>query len=165
MLVIGLWYILNAVIFRSAFFPFYGLKRGLLKLFGAEVGSGVVIKPRVNIKYPWKLVVGANTWIGEEAWIDNLDQVNLGPNVCISQGAYLFCGNHDYKSPAFDLLTAPITLEEGAWVAAKGVVCPGVIMKSHAVLSAGSLATGTLKPYTVYRGNPAEPVRKREIGS
>ncbi|MFZ4784313.1 MAG: WcaF family extracellular polysaccharide biosynthesis acetyltransferase [Flavobacteriales bacterium] len=158
------WYFTSVVFLESAF-PLNSFKKFLLRLFGAQIGSGVVIKPRVRIKYPWKLRVGNDTWIGEDVWIDNLDEVHIGSNCCLSQGSFLLCGNHDYKKSTFDLITKPITLEDGAWVGAKSVVCPGVILKSHAVLSVGSVATHTLEAYSIYQGNPAVLVRKREISS
>lgn len=123
----------------------------------------MVIKPGVNIKYPWKLTIGNQCWIGEGVWIDNLDQVTLEDHVCISQGAFLLCGNHNYKLSSFDLMTAPIILKEGSWVGAKGIVGPGVTMKSHSVLSLGSITTNNLEAYGVYRGNPAVKIKEREI--
>jgi putative colanic acid biosynthesis acetyltransferase WcaF len=155
------WFFVNAIFFRSGFLPFYGIKRGLLRAFGATVGHSVVIKPWVNIKYPWKLSIGNNTWIGEGVWIDNLGEVSIGNNVCLSQGAYLLTGNHDYKKTAFDLLIKPIRLEDGVWIGAKAIVCPGVTCFSHAVLSVGAVATGNLEAEFIYQGNPAEKVRRR----
>lgn len=143
--------------------PFSGLKVFLLRIFGAKVGKGVVIKPNVNIKYPWLLEIGDHTWIGERAWIDNLAQVKIGKNCCISQGAMLLCGNHNYKKPTFDLIVKPITLEDGAWVGALSVVCPGVTIKSHAILTVQSVATETLEPFALYKGNPAVRIRERVI--
>jgi putative colanic acid biosynthesis acetyltransferase WcaF len=109
--------------------------------------------------------VGDYTWIGEDVWIDNLDEVHIGAHCCLSQGSFLLCGNHDYKKSTFDLITKPITLEDGAWVGAKSIVCPGVILKSHTVLSVGSVATQSLEAHSIYQGNPAVLVRKREISS
>jgi len=83
----GLWYVVSLVFFQSYLFPFSGLKCSVLRLFGAEIASGVVIKPCVLIKYPWFLKIGKNSWVGEKAWIDNLAQVTIGENVSISQGA------------------------------------------------------------------------------
>ncbi len=134
-------------------------------MFGAKVGHGVVIKPSVNIKYPWRLTIGNDVWIGEEVWIDNLDDVRIGDNVCISQGALLLCGNHNYKKSDFGLITGKIILEEGTWIGAKAVVCPGVKCNSHALLTVGSIATTDLEAYTIYQGNPAKPIRTRVIES
>ena len=98
-----LWVLVSGLFFQT-WFPWpSALKRTLLRLFGANIGRGVVLKPRVTIKYPWKLTVGDHCWIGENVWIDNLGQVTLGTHCCLSQGALLLCGNHNYKKPTFDL--------------------------------------------------------------
>ncbi len=156
-----LWYYTNLCFFRSGVFPVYGLKRGLLRCFGAKVGKGVVIKPHVNIKYPWNLSIGAYSWIGEGVWIDNLAQVTIKENVCLSQNAFLLTGNHNYKKQAFNLMIKPIVLEEGVWIGAKAIVCPGVTAQSHAMLSVGSVATKDLEPFSIYTGNPAVIIKKR----
>lgn len=158
-----LWYLVNALFFINPLNPFSGLKVFLLRLFGAKIGKGVVIKPSVNIKYPWLLNVGDHCWIGEKVWIDNLAQVSLGNHCCLSQGAMLLCGNHNYKKAGFDLLVKPITLEDGAWVGALSVVCPGVTLRSHAILTVQSVATETLEAYSLYKGNPAVKIRERSI--
>lgn len=158
-----LWYLCSFIFFKS-FLPYpYSFKVFLLKLFGAKIGKGVVIKPDVNIKYPWFLEIGDNSWIGEGVWIDNIAYVKIGNNVCISQGAYILTGNHNYKKSTFDLIVKPVTIEDGAWLGAKSVVCPGAIIKSHSVLTVGSVFSGQTEEYTIYRGNPAIPVRKRVI--
>jgi len=154
------WYVVNSLFFRSAL-PFSGLRVAMLRAFGAKIGHGNVLKPRQNIKYPWRLTIGNYNWIGENVWIDNLEQVQIGNHVCISQGAYIFCGNHDYKKAAFDLITRPVKLEDGSWVGAKAIVCPGVTLQNHSILSVGAVATRNLEAYTVYAGNPAVAVRKR----
>lgn len=162
---IVLWFLVNAVILNGYLPIPVRLKVAVLRLFGARIGRGVVIKPAVNIKYPWLLSVGDHVWIGEEVWIDNLTHVRIGSHACLSQGAMLLTGNHDYRTPGFELLVKPITLEDGAWIGARAVVCPGVTVRSHAVLAVGSVATRDLDAYTIYQGNPAVAVRKREISS
>jgi putative colanic acid biosynthesis acetyltransferase WcaF len=155
-----LWYRLCSVFVNSRF-PFSGFKIFLLRLFGAKIGKGCVVKPNVNVKYPWNLRIGDYTWIGEHAWIDNLTTVTIGSNCCISQGGFLLSGNHDYSKNTFDLIVKPIVLEDGAWVGAKAVVCPGVTMKTHSILSVGAVATGDLEEWSIYQGNPAVKVRDR----
>ncbi|MCC6369781.1 MAG: colanic acid biosynthesis acetyltransferase WcaF [Bacteroidia bacterium] len=163
-LVIWTWYVINYAFFKSSF-PFYGPKRFLLRLFGAKVGKGLIIKPHVSIKYPWHLVIGDHVWIGEKAWIDNLGKVTLKSNSCVSQGALLLCGNHNYKKTTFDLLVGEITLEEGAWAGAMTVVCPGVRMGANSLLTVGSIATRSLDADWIYQGNPARKLKQRELRS
>lgn len=149
-----LWYFVNAVFIKSSLNPVSGLKVALLRLFGAKVGRGVVIKPGVSVKYPWHLTVGDHTWIGEDVWIDNLAPVSIGSNCCISQGAMLLCGNHNFKCMTFDLIVKPITIADGAWVGAKCVVCPGVSVGNHAVATVGSIVRRDLLPYTIDNVKP-----------
>lgn len=156
-----LWYFVNALLFANGLFPVSGLKVFFLRIFGARIGPGVVIKPRVNIKYPWNLSIDRYTWIGEEVWIDNLTKVSIGANCCLSQGALLLCGNHDYRKETFDLMVGEITLEDGVWIGANSVVTGNSVCQSHSVLSVQSVAPANMEPYTVYRGNPAVSVKKR----
>lgn len=148
---------------RNTLCPFMGIKRSLLRMFGAQIGTGVWIKPGVNVKYPWNLTIGNNVWIGENVWIENNEPVTIGDNVAISQNAVLLCGNHNYKKTTFDLMVGKITLKEGSWVGAGAMVCPGVTIHSHAVLSVCSVATKDLEAYSIYQGNPAVKVRDRVI--
>ncbi|MDA3946974.1 MAG: WcaF family extracellular polysaccharide biosynthesis acetyltransferase [Helicobacteraceae bacterium] len=160
-----LWYFTNMLFFKTLLpFP-SSMKTALLRAFGAKVSQGVVIKPDVNVKYPWFLEIGEHCWIGEGVWIDNLAEVTIGSNVVLSQGTYLLTGSHDYKRETFDLVLGEIVLEEGVWIGAKATVCPGVTCRSHSVLAVGSVATKELEAYTIYQGNPAEAKRKRNIVS
>lgn len=158
-----LWYFTNVLFFMNPLNPISALKVALLRMFGAKIGKGVNIKPSVNIKYPWKLKIGDYAWIGEKVWIDNLAEVSIGANCCISQGALLLTGNHNYKKQGFDLMTGKIVLEEGVWIGAKSVVAPGVQCSSHSVLRAGSLLTTDMDAYTIYGGNPVKKIRTRTI--
>jgi len=160
---IGLWYLINLIFFKTHIPYPNRLKTFLLRLFEAKIGKGVVIKPNVNIKYPWFLEIGNNVWIGEEVWIDNLASVKIGNNVCISQGAYLLTGNHNYKKKDFELMIDDIVIEDGVWVGAKSVVCAGVTLKSHSVITVGSVITKDTEEYTIYQGNPAKAIRIRVI--
>lgn len=158
-----LWFYTSALFFKTSLFPSSALKVFLLRLFGAKLGKGIVLRHRLNIKSPWFLTVGDYSWIGEGVWIDNLVPVKIGAHVCLSQGAMLQSGNHDFSKKSFDLITAGIILEDGVWIGAKALVCLNVIAAGHAVLTAGSIATKNLEAYFVYQGNPAVKVKKREI--
>lgn len=157
------WYFTNLLFFKSTIpFPIK-LKIFILQLFGAKIGEGCVIKPGVNIKFPWFLEIGDHVWIGENVWIDNLDQIKIGNNCCISQGALLLSGNHDYKSINFDLKIGPIILEEGVWIGAKAIVTQNVTCGKYSILSVASVTSTHLKAFGIYKGNPATFIRNREI--
>jgi putative colanic acid biosynthesis acetyltransferase WcaF len=161
--VCALWFFAGLPLLRCAIIPSSGFRRWLLRLFGATLGAGVVIKPGARVKYPWLLRAGNHCWIGEDCWIDNLALVDLGSNVCISQGAYLCTGSHDWSDPAFALITRPISVRDGAWICARAFVGPGVEVGEGAVVAAGTVATKNIPPYAVYAGNPAVKVGKRKL--
>lgn len=156
-----LWYLLKCAFFLSAL-PWPGsLKVRLLRAFGASVGDGVVIKPRVNIHLPWKLVIGDHCWIGEEAFLLNFEPITLGSHCVISQRAFLCTGNHDFRRPDFPYRNAPITLGDGTWVGASCFVAPGVTLHDGAIAAAGSVVTRDLPSASLCAGNPCEPRKPR----
>jgi len=155
------WYIIKVFFFLSALPYPSQFKCWLLRCFGATVGEGVVIKPRVNIHFPWKLEIGNHVWIGEEAFLLNFELLKIGNNVCISQRAFLCGGNHDYKIPSMPYRNGTITLEDGCWIGANVFVAPNVNIGENTVVSAGSVVTKSLYENGVYRGNPVELIKKR----
>lgn len=156
-----LWYMTKVFFFLSAF-PFSsGFKCYLLRVFGAKIGNGVIIKPRVNIHFPWKLVIENHVWIGEEVFILNFEPIKIGNQVCISQRAFLCGGNHDYTNPSMPYRNGPITLEEGCWVGANVFVSPNVTIGMDSVITASSVVTQSLAPNGIYRGNPVQFIKNR----
>jgi putative colanic acid biosynthesis acetyltransferase WcaF len=158
----ALWVLVFGQIF-SSFIPGSNWRARLLSAFGADVANGVVIKPHVRVKFPWRLKVGANSWLGEKVWIDNLVKVEIGANSCISQGAYLCTGSHDWSSERFDLILKPIIVEDYAWVAAFAKVGPGVRIRRGAILAFAGVATKDLDENVIYAGNPAIRVKSRSV--
>ena len=159
------WYFTRRVFFTTSFPWPSALKSALLRLFGARVGIGVVIKPRVAVHFPWKLAIGDHVWLGEEAWILNFEPVTIGSHACVSQRAFLCAGNHDYSSPDFRYRNAPISVGEGAWIGAQSFVAPGVDVGRECVVCAGSVVTTNLPEAMVCSGNPCQPVKARWGGA
>ena len=159
----AVWLVVSRMLFQWCPFCLSPLKRLVLRLFGASVGRGVVIKPEVRITFPWKLKLGDYVWLGEECWLLNLAPITIASHACISQRAFLCTGNHDYTAPTFNLITRSIEIGQGAWICAGAFVGPGVTVGSHAALTAGSVAAKDLEPYGIYRGNPASLIKRRHI--
>ena len=158
----GLWLVLQALFVSSRV---VGVRHRavLLRRFGAKIGIGTFFRPGLRVKFPWRLEIGDHSWVGEDAWIDNLAPVTIGSHCCLSQGVYLCTGSHNWQARKFDLITAPITICDQAWLGAKSMVGPGVTVGEGAVLALGSVATMDLKPWWIYQGNPAVPVKERKI--
>lgn len=145
----------RACVFQSRLPWPSGIKVRLLRLFGARIGSGVVIRSRVNVSFPWRLTIGDHSWIGDEVLILSLADVSIGANVCISQRAFLCTGSHDHRKPTFDLITKPIRIDDGAWIGAIGFVGPGVTVGVGAVCAAGAIVVRDVPPGVIVGGNPA----------
>ncbi|MEB3302427.1 MAG: WcaF family extracellular polysaccharide biosynthesis acetyltransferase [Cyanobacteriota bacterium] len=155
-----LWQLSGEWLLASAL-PGSTWRRFILRRFGAQIGAGVVLKPRIRIKFPWRLSVGSHTWIGEGVWIDNPHDVLIGRNVCISQGVYFCTGNHDYREAGFGYRLAPIIIDDEAWICAMARVAPGVHMGQGAVLGFASVGQGQLPAFKVLSGCPARVVADR----
>ena len=132
----ALWWICRSLFF-APWFPIPSpVKVAFLRLFGAKVGAGVVIRSRVNITFPWKLEIGDHVWIGDEVMILSLDRVKIGSHVCISQRAFLCAGSHDFRKESFDLITKPIVIEDGCWICAQAFIGPGVTVPEGTMVKA-----------------------------
>lgn len=155
------WYLCKCMFFLSPLPWPYGLKRALLRLFGAAIGNGVVIKPRVNIHLPWRLSIGEHAWVGEEVFILNFEHVTIGRQACLSQRAFLCTGNHNFRDPRFSYRNQPISVGDGAWVGAQAFVGPGIGIGIDAVITAGSIVTKDLPPAMICSGNPCVAIKPR----
>lgn len=148
-----MWYLTKMLFFLTAIPYPQTFKRALLLLFGAQVGRGLVIKPRVNIHFPWKLKLGDDVWIGEEVFILNFERVTIGNNVCISQRAFICGGNHDFRISSMPYRNSPITLEDGCWIGASAFVSSGVTVGVDTVITAGSIVTSNLESNGIYKSS------------
>ncbi len=155
-----LWYIIFCPIVES-FIPGTFWRKAILILFGSTIGKRCVIKPKLRIKNPWKLSIGDNCWLGESLWIDNIDDVIIEKNVCLSQGVYLCTGNHNYKKVGFELFTNPILIKEESWICAKCIIGPGSKIMKGTVITSGSTFSGDSLEGSIYTGCPAIFIRKR----
>ena len=133
----------------------------VLLLFGAKIGDRCVIKRGVRIKLPWKLKLGNDVWLGEGVWIDNIETVEMGNDVCISQEAYLCTGSHEFDQPGLPLITAKIHIGRAAFVGARAFVLPGVRIGEGAIIGACSVVTSDVAPFTVNTGTPCRMLRQR----
>lgn len=156
-----LWRVIQQGFFGAEWITAYGFKRRILRALGAELAADVVVKPKAKITFPWKLSIGDNSWIGEEAWLLNLDEIKIGSNVCISQRAFLCAGSHNWTKESFDLITKPIIIEDGVWICADVFIGPGVTVGENSVVTAGSVVNKDLPPNMICSGNPCVAIKQR----
>lgn len=146
----ALWFASLNLVFVKWWCP-SRLRVALLRAFGATVGTGVLIRHRVRVHWPWKLRLGDHVWVGEDVWIMNLEPLEVGSDTCLSQGARVICGSHDRRSPTFEFDNGPITIGRGVWVAAGCTVLRGSVIGDGAVLAAGTVVSGRVDPFALIR--------------
>src|ERR1700736_2868683 len=159
--VVQLWWLVQATLFRCSPQVLYGWRRWLLRLFGARIGRGVLIRATAEITYPWKLTIGDWSWIGDNVTLYTLGEIYIGENAVVSQQCYLCTGSHDYTSPSFDIFSRPVRIDTEAWLAAGVFVAPGVNIGRGVVVAMRSVVTHDLPSMMVCFGSPAEPRRPR----
>lgn len=158
-----LWTLVRKTLFRWSPSPLRPFRRMLLRAFGAKIAATASISNCCRVDCPWNLVMGDHASIGEEAWIYSLDVIAIGDFACVGQRVQLLTGSHDISDPAFHLVTKPITIGRGAWIAASAIVLPGVEVGDMAVVGAGSVVTRSVPPYAVVGGNPAKVIKTRQM--
>lgn len=158
---VQLWWLIQNTFFSWSPQFLYGWRRFLLRLFGANIGRNVLIRPSARITYPWKLSIGDYSWIGDDVELYTLGEIRIGANTVISQRSYLCTGTHDYSCPTFDISAHPIFIGEQVWVATDVYVAPGVHIGDGAVIGARSTVLQDLPAEMICYGNPARPIKPR----
>lgn len=158
---VQLWWIVQASLFAWSPQVLYGWRRFLLRLFGARVGRGAIIRPSVKVTYPWKLSLGDHAWIGDDVVLYTLGEISIGPNAVISQKSYLCTGGHDYTRSTFDIYSMRIFVDAEAWIATDVFVAPGITIGHGAVVGARSSVFNNIPAGMVARGSPAKVVGPR----
>lgn len=157
------WMLVGRPAFRMTFHNWYGVRRGILRAFGATIGKRVRIRPSARIEIPWNLTIGDDAIVGDHAILYSLGPITIGARAIVSQYAHLCAGTHDIASRSFKLLRLPITIGAEAWIATEAFVGPGVEVGRQSVLGARSSAYKAMEENVVYVGSPARPIRRRKI--
>ena len=133
----------------------------LLRAFEATIAPTASPNNRARIDFPWNLEMGHHASLGEYSWTYALARVSLGDYACVGQYVFLLTGTHDFDDPAFPLVTLPIEIGKGAWIAARATVLPGARIGDYAVIGAASVVSQSMPPHTVCAGHPCRPLRPR----
>ncbi|NLX28065.1 MAG: acyltransferase [Bacteroidales bacterium] len=111
----------------------------------------------------WKGVnIGRHVYIGMFVFFDNAypEYIYIEDKATVNAGSMII--THLNPSAHFEsILTAsvnPVTIKEGAFVAVKSIILPGVTIGEFSIVTAGSVVSKNVEPYNIIRGNPAVKV-------
>lgn len=157
------WTMINFTLYRYSPFMSRKFRVALVRLFGGNISWSCSLNRLSVIEYPWNLTMGDLSSLGKNSWIYCLDKIDIGRNCCIGNDVYLLTGSHELNSSTFDMITNPITIEDGVWVSTRAIILPNVVIANHAVVAAGSVVTKDVESYSIVGGNPAKFIKKRII--
>ena len=161
--IVQLWWLIQDTLFRWSPQFLYGWRCFLLRLFGAKIGRGVLIRPTTRITYPWKINIGDYSWIGDDVVLYSLGNIEIGSHTVISQNSYLCTGSHDFTRPTFDIFARPIKIGTQVWIASDVFIAPGVMIGDGTVVGARSTVYKDLPAGKICYGNPAVVIKSREF--
>lgn len=156
------WILCEALFVTNTLQVSSALRCAVLRAFGAQIGKGVVFRPRTRVKFPWNLTVGDRCWIGEGVWFHNQDRIVIGSDVVISQESFITTGSHD-SVRTMDLVVKPVRIDDGAWVTSRCIVLQSVHIGANTIVTPGSVVHRSLEADSVYGGNPARRIKDRVI--
>jgi putative colanic acid biosynthesis acetyltransferase WcaF len=160
---VQLWLLVQSTLFALSPQFMYAWRAWLLRLFGARVGKGTIIRPSVKTPYPWKLTIGDHCHIGDEVHLYSYGEIEIGNCAVVSQRSYICTGSHDCTRPTFDLIAKKIVIEAEAWLATDVFIAPGVTIGHGAVVGARSSVFHDVPSGTISMGSPARMVGMRRM--
>lgn len=160
-IVVQLWWIIQDTLFAWSPHIFYGWRRFILRLFGAKIGKGVLIRSTVKITYPWNIEIGDNSWIGEDNVLYSLGKITIGNNVALAHKVYINTGGHDYKKKSFDIFSEPVIIEDQCWITNDVYVAPGVTIGKGSIIAARSSVLKNIAEGKICAGTPAKEIKNR----
>jgi len=163
--IVMLWWLVQAIAFPLSLHNFNNFRCRLLRLFGAKIGQGVVIRPTARFTYPWKISIGDYSWIGDDVVFYSIDRITIGSHTVISQKSYLCTASHDLRDRNFATMTSPIRIGNGAWIATDCFVAPGVTIGANAVIGARSSVFRDIPQQQVAWGSPCLVRYSRQMSS
>lgn len=152
--VVLLWGVVELLLVTNPWQISSRLRVWALRRFGAEIAQGVVFRPRTRVRFPWKLHIGPDTWIGEGVWFHNQDHIRIGRDVVVSQETFMTTGSHAHRRD-MALVTRPITVGDGAWITSRCMVLGGVTIGRSALVRPMSLVANDIPANSISGGNPA----------
>jgi len=155
------WRLFGEPIFRIIPTPLFSIRSALLRCFGAKIGKNVRIYPSVRIWLPSRLNIGPDVGVGEGVYLYNKSLISIASGSILSRGSFVATASHDYNSPGFELVSQPVIIGKLCWIASSTIILPGITIADGSVIGAGSVVTRDTVEWTIHCGNPARAIKKR----
>lgn len=141
--------------------PVHVFRKTVYRMSGIRIGRQSSLHWRARFYRPWKLTIGNNSIIGNDAMLDARNGITIGDNVSLSMGVWIWTMEHDPQDPWYGGVGGPVIIEDYAWVSCRVVILPGVTIGKGAVVAAGTVVTKDVPPYAIVGGVPAKIIGQR----
>ena len=142
--------------------PCHPLRRLACRLLMKRFDASSAIYRNVDLRSPYRIVVGAHTNINKRCVLDGRGGVIIGNNVDIAQETNIWTEQHDYNSPTYKPVCKEVIIEDYVWLASRVTVLPGVHIGRGAVVASGAVVTKDVPPLAIVAGIPAKIIRYRK---
>ncbi|OGG04354.1 hypothetical protein A2W14_07115 [Candidatus Gottesmanbacteria bacterium RBG_16_37_8] len=143
-------------------FPSHLVRIFFYKATGIKIGQGSTIHMRCNFFYPRNIAIGSDTIIGDHAFLDGRDKLEIGNHVDIASQVLIYNSQHDVNSADFHAVTAKVKIEDYVFIGPRVIILPGVTIGFGAVVAAGAVVTKNVPALSVVAGVPAEKIGERK---
>jgi acetyltransferase-like isoleucine patch superfamily enzyme len=139
----------------------------MLRLAGHSIGDRTLLMSRFILSGGRgavdRLEIGADCFINQDCVFDATATIVIGDNVNLGHGVLITTSTHAIGSPRRRgglLRGEPVRIGDGAWLASRVVVLPGVDVGAGAIVGAGAVVTRSVAPNTIVAGVPAREIRR-----
>ena len=122
--------------------PWGGVRKWLQRKRGVKIGKNVHWGTNIIVDYPFPYFV----------------KVEDGASIAGNDYFLAHCKPLEYHAACSESFVAPIVVHKHAWVAINVTIMPGVEIGEGAIVSAGSVVSKDVPPFTVVKGDPAKVV-------
>lgn len=149
------------VLTAAGWIPVHAFRLALYRMAGVKIGRQSSFHWRTRFFSPWKLDIGHNSIVGNDAMLDARNGISIGNNVSLAMGVWIWTMEHDPQDPCYGVTGGPVIIEDYAWISCRAVILPGVTVGKGAVVAAGAVVTRDVPPYAIVGGVPARVIGER----
>jgi acetyltransferase-like isoleucine patch superfamily enzyme len=144
--------------------PSHNVRLAWLRLGGAKIGKGSSIWRNTEVLGIESLTIGDDTCIGWHCQIDARSGLTIGNHVAIASHVLIVAGGHDLNAPEFWSISAPVRIDDYAWITSRAIILPGAHIGEGAVVSANTTVGKKVEPYAIVAGQGGKTVGTRARG-